>query len=212
MPKITRSDEEIEQIREQILDCALAILETDGFEGLSMNRIGSRMSMTAANLYNYYGSKNELLIAIHKKTFGMLHDKLMKDIATADDPREKAIKLMESFVDFGTNNVNIYDIMFNRPIPQHSDYIGTQYEEMSLNEFQHSLRTLVLAYSVVRDFLESRNKAGGRDPQYVTIKVMSELHGIISLYNSRILMQVVTNTQQFFDTIIEDTLATLERD
>ncbi|MCU0596507.1 MAG: TetR/AcrR family transcriptional regulator, partial [Desulfobacterota bacterium] len=63
MPKVTRSSEEIEEVKDQILDEALSILVMDGYDGLSMNRLGAGMNMTAANLYNYYGNKNELLIA-----------------------------------------------------------------------------------------------------------------------------------------------------
>ncbi len=212
MPKITRSEEEIEQVKEQILDNALSILESDGYEGLSMNRIGASMNMTAANLYNYYGSKNELLISIHKKTYGMLHEKLMRDVSEAAGPREQVIAMIRSFVDFGIKNVNIYDLMFNRPIPQHSDYIGTPYEELSLSEYQSSLKALVYAYSVVRNFVESRSQNAGRDPQYRTIKVLSELHGIISLHNSRVLMEMVTDEDRLFEMIIEDVMAGLEKD
>ena len=66
MPKITRSLEEVDAVRERILDCALKILVKNGYESLSMARLGSKMNMTAANIYNYYASKDELLIAVQK--------------------------------------------------------------------------------------------------------------------------------------------------
>jgi len=34
-----------------------------------MAKLGSKINMTAANIYNYYTNKDELLIAIHKKTY-----------------------------------------------------------------------------------------------------------------------------------------------
>lgn len=67
MPKVTRGIQQVDAVREQILDCAFKILVKNGSESLSLAKIGSKMKMTAANLYNYYANKDELLIAILEK-------------------------------------------------------------------------------------------------------------------------------------------------
>ena len=51
-----------------------------------MAKVGARMKMTAANLYNYYANKDELLIAIHKKAYGMLHDQLRAAVQRPKHP------------------------------------------------------------------------------------------------------------------------------
>ncbi|MBN1380543.1 MAG: TetR/AcrR family transcriptional regulator [Deltaproteobacteria bacterium] len=89
MPKMTRSTAEVDAVREQILNCAFDILAKHGYESLSMSKIGHKMKMTAANLYNYYGNKDELLIAIHKKAYGMLYDKMKTAVDAADTPEER---------------------------------------------------------------------------------------------------------------------------
>ena len=53
-------------------------------------------------------------------------------VSMADTPLDRYKNIAYAFVDFGTKNVNIYDIMFNRPIRQYSDYIGTPLEAQSL--------------------------------------------------------------------------------
>src|SRR5664280_1568791 len=116
MPKLTRSVGEIDAVRERILDCALKILVKNGYESLSMAKLGSKMNMTAANIYNYYANKDELLIAIHKKTYAMLYNKMLNAVETADTPLQRFWNMTNSFVEFGTSNINIYDVMFNRPI------------------------------------------------------------------------------------------------
>jgi len=131
MPKATRSPEEIDAVKEKILNCAFEILVKNGFERLSMARIGAKMKMTAANLYNYYSNKDELLIAIHKKAYAMLYNKISYAVERSDSPLEKISNMAYAFVDFGVKNANIYDVMFNRAIRQYSDYIGTPQEELS---------------------------------------------------------------------------------
>ena len=114
MPKITRSVEEVDAVRERILDCALKILVKNGYESLSMAKLGSKMNMTAANIYNYYTNKDELLIAIHKKTYAMFYNKIRSAVKKSDAPSQRFRNIVNAFVEFGTHNINIYDVMFNR--------------------------------------------------------------------------------------------------
>lgn len=209
MPKATRSVEEIAEVRERILDSALDILAKNGFENLSMGRLGSRMNMTAANLYNYFGNKDEVLIAIHKKTFEMLHNAIRTAVKKADTPLERIKALAHAYVEFGINNINIYDIMFNRPIRQYSDYIGTPQEAISFDEYNNSIKTLAYAVMVFRDYVETRPDLAGADPKLVTIRHLSALHGIISLHNSRILFEMDDNPAEMLRAVINDVIESL---
>jgi AcrR family transcriptional regulator len=193
-------------VREKILDCAFGILARHGYEGLSLSKIGKKMRMTAANLYNYYGNKDELLIAIHKKSFGMLYDSLQGAVREADSPRNKFKCLINTFVGFGIKNVHLYDIMFTRPIKQYTDYIGTPQEEMSRDEYMSSLRVLELAFNVFQDYCRVRPELRGADAKNMVIQGMVALHGIISLYNSGILATVAENPEEVVKSFVNDTI------
>jgi len=206
MPRMTRSVEEVDIVRNQILDCALKILVKNGYESLSMARLGSKMKMTAANIYNYYDSKDELFIAIHKKTYTMLYDKIRSAVEMADTPLERYKNMTYAFVEFGTGNINIYDIMFNRPIKQYSDYIGTPQEELSYDEYHSSMRALSFAVEVIRDYRETRSDLKPADPKFLAIQCISTLHGIISLHNSGVLYQIDDNPEITLKTIIDDAI------
>ena len=209
MPKATRSVEEIAEVRERILDSALDILAKNGYDNLSMGRLGSRMNMTAANLYNYYGNKDEVLIAIHKKTFEMLLKNMRMAVGKETTPLERIRALANAYVDFGINNVNIYDIMFNRPIRQYSDYIGTPQEALSFDEYNNSLKTLAYAVMVFRDYAETRPDLAKKDPKLLTIRHLSALHGIISLHNSRILFEMDDNPGAVLRSVIDNVIESL---
>ena len=209
MPKITRSLEEVDAVRERILDCALKILVKSGYESLSMAKLGSKMNMTAANIYNYYASKDELLIAIHKKTFAMLYNKMSNAVATADTPLQRFWSMTNAFVDFGTSNINIYDVMFNRPIKQYSDYIGTPLEELSTDEFRNSIKTLAFADKVIRDYIETRPDIKPDDAKFLTIQNISALHGIISLHNSGVLRQIADDQEAVLKNIVSNIMRSI---
>jgi AcrR family transcriptional regulator len=209
MPKITRSDEEVDAVRERILDCALKILVKNGYESLSMAKLGSKMNMTAANIYNYYASKDVLLIAIHKKTYAMLYNKIRNAVEMTDTPLQRFWNMTNAFVEFGTQNINIYDVMFNRPIKQYSDYIGTPLEELSSDEFHSSLRALSFAVKVIRDYIETRPDLNPADARFLTFQNISALHGIISLYNSRVLHQIIDDPEIVLKNIVNNIMRSI---
>lgn len=209
MPKMTRSVEEVDAVRERILDCALKILVKNGYESLSMARLGSRMNMTAANIYNYYAGKDALLIAIHKKTYAMLYNKIRDAVKKGNTPSQRFRNIVNAFVEFGTHNVNIYDVMFNRLIKQYSDYVGTPLEELSRDEFHNSLKTMAFAVKVTREYIETRPDLNPDDAEFLTIQIISALHGIISLHNSGILHQVVDDPEMVLKNIVNNTMRSI---
>jgi AcrR family transcriptional regulator len=206
MPKATRTSQEVDVVRDKILNCAIDILAKRGYESLSMSKIGHKMKMTAANLYNYYGSKDELLIAMHKKGFGMLYDKLLNAVNSATTPVDRFKKLTNAFVEFGISNIYLYDIMFNRPIRQYTDYIGTPLEEMSSDEHGSSMRTFYLAVEIIRDYLKTRPELRAADPKELAIQSISALHGIISLYNSGSLATFADDPENTMKTFVDNVI------
>jgi len=206
MSKITRSSSEVDAVREQILSRAFEILIKNGFENLSMSKIGSKMKMTAANLYNYYANKDELLIAIHKKAYAMLYKKIHSAVSKADTPLKRYKNMIYAFVEFGTNNVNLYDVMFNRPVRQHSDYIGTPQEALSSDEFRSSLKVLFLAVKITREYRETRPNLNKVETKLLTIQIISTIHGIISLHNSGMLFQIIDDPDVAFKKVIDNAI------
>ena len=209
MPKITRSLEEVDAVRERILDCALKILVKNGYESLSMAKLGSKMNMTAANIYNYYANKDELFIAIHKKTYAMLYNKIRNAVKNADTPLQRVRNIINAFVEFGISNINIYDVMFNRPVKQHSDYIGTPLEKKSSDEFRNSLKVLNFAVKSIRDYRKTRPNLKPVDPEFLAIQSISALHGVISLHNSGVLYQVVDEPEIVLKNIVNNIIRSI---
>ena len=207
MSKTTRSEQEIEDVKKRILDESLIILRDDGFENLSMYKLGKRTDMTAANIYNYYKNKDQLIIAIHKKTFELLYDTLVRAIDNETDSIEKLRKIISAFIDFGKSYPNYYDLMFNRRIPQLSDYIGTSEEELSRDEYSTSIRNLNLVMDVGKEIISSRPELKGMDAELNFIKIFGEFHGLLSLYNSGILKEIVKNPDRIIDRVADDLLA-----
>jgi AcrR family transcriptional regulator len=206
MPKVTRSDAQVNAVREKILDCAFDILAKNGYESLSMAGVGNKMKMTAANLYNYFTNKDELLIGIHKRAYAMLFDDMTRAVAAEIIPMARYEKMTHAFVAFATNNIHIYDIMFNRPVKQYSDYIGTPQEKLSYDEYHSSLKVKHLIVDVIDDYRKTLKNAESAGDKYLPLQWMSLLHGLISLKNSGVLKQIHKDPQAAMQSVIDNTL------
>ncbi|MBU3915433.1 TetR/AcrR family transcriptional regulator [bacterium] len=211
MPKATRSKQEVAKVREDILRCALTILEEDGFESCSMGKIGSRMKMTAANLYNYFSNKNQLFIGIHKNAFNRLYDQLSAAVKNEKTPLDMARGFFKAYIDFAIGNPALYDVMLNRPVLQHSDYLGTPEEKLSIDEFQSSMKCMILAIDVFTNLISSQPDFKETDIEFKIIETWGKFHGLISLYNSGTLKEISKEPKELFDRIIETTFNSYER-
>ena len=190
MPKATRNEEQIEQVRESIVQGALDLIVEEGYENLTMARLGARLKMTGANLYNYFQNRDALIIAIHKKIFVLLHEELSKATRGKSTPLKQVKSLVAAFVDFGIKNPNIYDIAFSRPRRHYSAFKGTPLEAKAYEEYLSSFEVLILANGIMEGFLKTKGLVDPVKTQFLVIKFLSELHGIISLYNSGLLPEI----------------------
>lgn len=50
--------------RDRVLNAALKIADAEGLDGLTMRKLGTALRVEAMSLYNYFGSKEELLAAM----------------------------------------------------------------------------------------------------------------------------------------------------
>ena len=201
MPKAARSQEDIDLIRERILNAALRIISEHGFKFFSMRKLAAKLGMSATTIYNYYSSKDELYLMILTKGFDMLYKDLLTIFKSYENPLDGLRKMVRAYVSFGIKNAHYYNIMFTSDAPKYRDYIGTDIEPVAYFEKQTALQLVdIAAKGIIR-------VSPGIDPddaRYCAIRLWSFLHGIIALSNSRVLKEVDEDPEEIIERIIED--------
>ncbi|HNY65423.1 MAG TPA: TetR/AcrR family transcriptional regulator [Deltaproteobacteria bacterium] len=202
--KVARSAHELEQVRKRILDEALSIIATQGFDALTVRRLAARSGMTAPNLYNYFANKDEIYLTLVITGFEKLHGELKGAYASSDDPVRRAHALMEAYVRFGIENSAYYDIMFTRATPKYNDYVGTPHERLSRIEYAISMEIVALAERAVAEVNGGEGRKGREGHTKDVVKVWCTLHGMVSLCNSHIVGYVAGDTQAVYHRILEE--------
>jgi AcrR family transcriptional regulator len=204
MPKVRRSQEDREIIRENILDEALALISEHGFAVFSMRKLASRLGMTATTIYHYYASKDELYLMILTKGFDMLYQHLEEMYETCDDPALRIRKMVRAYINFGIHKANYYNIMFTSDAPKYRDYIGTEIEPVAYFEKQTALKLADITSQALRDLDRDMGRFTPEEVRYLVIRLWSTLHGIIALYNSRVLQEVDENAAAVIEQVAND--------
>ncbi len=206
MPKAVRKREDIEAVKQVILDAALEIMINEGFAQLSMRKIASRVSMTAANIYNYFSNKDEIYLSIQTRGFRVLYARFQEIDDTSPDSVEKLKKLTRAYYDFGTQNPELYEIMFTRNTPKFTDYLGTKLEPAAIIEKQAALRVLDLTSGLIFRIMDEHSGHSKEEAHYRAIYHWTSLHGIVSLYNSRVLQETIDVTEETIEKLTADLL------
>ncbi len=208
MPKAPRPREEIEAIREEIIDTALSLIISDGFNNLSMRKIAARLGITATTIYNYVASKDELNLMIRMKGFEILYGKLAQSLASNSGLIPQLSAMIRAYSDFGITFPDYYDVMFSLATPKYTDYIGTDIEDTALLEKQTSIRCFTIFSQLLEGYIRENSLHIDKDyAGYMIMRMWSDLHGIISLYNSRVLYEVNEESRKILDRRIEDVIA-----
>lgn len=197
MPKTPMTKEEIENTRERILDTALNIIIDEGFNNLSVRKIASRLGVTATTIYNYYTNKDEINLMIRIRGFEKLYDLLTKRSDSLKKIEDKFGGMVRAYIEFGLTYPSYYDIMFNLHTPKYLDYVGTEIEPLAYTEKQNALKCLSLFIEPISSYITMQGKNKDRFVLYHVTKFWSDLHGLVTLTNSRLFHEVLDDVDAF---------------
>lgn len=203
MPKAARTQDEVQKIRDHILDEAILLITEKGFNNLSMRAIASRVGMTAANIYNYYKNKDELYLDIQTRGFAQLHECLRQAIDENPDPVRGIPAVMRAYLSFGISCPSLYEIMFILNTPKYADYQHTSLEPAAYIEKETALQAARLLVDAIKGIPAEQSLVLPEDAFSRMTQAWTALHGIVSLYNSRVLQEVADDTAAFIEQCVK---------
>lgn len=196
--------EEVEHTREKILDTALEIIIQEGFNNLSVRKIASRIGVTATTIYNYYKNKDELNLRIRMRGFEKLHGLLIQGSPDTDDLVNRYKGMSRAYVSFGRMYPGYYDLMFSLHTPKYLDYVGTDMESAAYLEKEKALKCIALFLNPFSNYIPGKGKKKDRFVLYQIVKFWSDLHGLVTLCNSRLFHEVLDDVDLFVETRMND--------
>ena len=116
---VINDDVSTREIRRQrthqaILDAARQIIARKGIDGLSMRAIAKQIDYSPAGLYEYFGSKEEIVSAVCEQGHARLTQTMRRvDLGLPVDDYLQAIGV--AYIEFAQRNPDHFMLMFNNP-------------------------------------------------------------------------------------------------
>ena len=113
----TRSARPRVPLRDQIRDTARDLFAREGYESVSMRRIGTQIGCSPMAIYRHYENKEELLLSICEETFNSMIQLLDETRLQTGPALERLRRSLRTIVEFHLSHPNHYKVTFMTVMP-----------------------------------------------------------------------------------------------
>jgi AcrR family transcriptional regulator len=147
------------------------LIDKKGIEEISMRAVGKAANLSRCAIYRHFENKESLLAAIVIENFNILKQEFSKLEENASDPRKLLFNLSMAYYNFGINNPDHYQLMFN-----------TKWDETKYPDLRQAA---VGIFSKVASFVSNALSPKYRDQKTIQMKtaiLYAFIHGIVELH------------------------------
>jgi AcrR family transcriptional regulator len=165
-----RKEREREEMKQLIMTAALKMFLEEGYAKTSIRNIADAIEYSPGTIYLYYKDKDELLFEVQRHAYNKLLQ-VFKAKADSEHPFERLSQICKTYIAFGLENPELYDLMFIIRAPMNAD--ESQHKSNGEDSFIYLVDTLVAC--IEQELIVFK------DPQLAALQVWSMAHGLVSL-------------------------------
>ena len=161
-------------LRAALIRSAREILESEGYEALTLRAAARRAGVSQAAPYNHFADKAALLAAIAALGFKEFAAAMRHEMSAAEDPQARLSATGMAYVAFATSNPGLFKLMFGSSVHQTSG-------DADLDAARTS------AYEVLRGAVHSVQQSNPRDAandELESLRSWAFVHGLATMINA----------------------------
>jgi len=164
-----RRAREREEVRLALIESARAVLNAEGYEGLTIRRVAERAEYGLGTVYSYFADKDDLLYALVRDDFHRLTERL-RAVRETHTGVAAVREMLLSYVRMGLEQPRSYEIMFMRRPKLASRNVEDEHEDHAYTVFRRCIVACIEAGTLRRD-----------DPDVLAQMLWASVHGLVSL-------------------------------
>lgn len=106
------SDQARDAKRAEIKSIALRLFLEEGFESVSMRRLGKEVGMTPMALYRYFPSKLDILSDLWGYIIGLAFKEVINSSSQPQNPKDRLRRICITYVEYWQENPDHYHLVF----------------------------------------------------------------------------------------------------
>lgn len=119
------------EMRSRILQAAAGSIASLGFHGMSMRDLARAAGTSLANLYNYFGSKEDILFALQSEAFATLTASAEAQLAAVSDPPSRLYVFISHHVRYVAEHPDVMHVLVHEAasLPQQQRRVIRRWKE-----------------------------------------------------------------------------------
>jgi AcrR family transcriptional regulator len=172
MPRAKRTEQEIRAMRERILDAALALLQQEGPEGVSIRKIADRIGVSHMLLYSYFENRAAIIQALRDRGFEQIEAFCTTSLRRAEsgDALDAVRALLGRFIRLSHEHPMLFQLAWRR--------------EKSLRVDPQNVARVLEHLSRLIQLCMERRQCIERDPALAAVVAFSMVNGTLALYHN----------------------------
>lgn len=171
MPSRDRQPYHHGDLRQALVDAALALLREGGVSALTLRAAARKAGVSQAAPYRHFADHADLLAAVAASGFARMREVMIQSARSAGSPREGLRGLARAYVRFGVTHPAEYRIMFGSDTAGRGRFPELEMESTSV-------------YQMLVDGIFGLQQLGlvrPGDPMATALTAWSTMHGLVTL-------------------------------
>ncbi len=172
MPRPKKTDEEIQAMRERILDAAFTLLQQEGIEGVSIRKIADRIGVSHMSLYTYFDNRAAIVESLRERAYARMeafYTESLRRAETGDVPAQIRASL-ERFVQLAHDHPKLYQLAWRRSPGDTSWRVDSENLTRILDHHARLIERCI-----------ERRQCAARDPALAAVMAFSIVNGTLVL-------------------------------
>ncbi|MBN1248766.1 MAG: TetR/AcrR family transcriptional regulator [Anaerolineae bacterium] len=172
MPRAKRTEQEIEEMRERILDAALDLLRQEGLDRVSIRNIADRVGVSHMLLYSYFENRAAMIQSLRERGFGQMEAFFAESLrrAETDDALVQLRASLGRFIQLSHDYPKLYQLAWRS---------ATSWQVDSEN-----LTAMLDHISRLIELCIERGQCIERDPALAAVMVFGIVNGTLMVHRS----------------------------
>lgn len=165
-----RRAREREEVRGALIEAARAVLNADGYDGLTIRRVAERAEYGLGTVYSYFSDKDDLLYTLVQDDFTRLTEQL-RAIRETHRGAAAVREILLSYARMGLAQPRSYEIMFMLRPKLANRSVEDDGQEHAYGVFRRCIAECITS-----------GEFRPADPDVLTQMLWASVHGLVSLH------------------------------
>lgn len=202
MPPREKTPAERSAEKARILAAALDILAADGYEGLTMRRLGQKIGASATKIYLYFVNKDEVYLSVVIEGYRQLCAALRQAMDGVPGGEERFDIFLRTYLQFAWDHPTFYEVMAFKQIPMQADYAGTPMEAVARRKCEAGMEVFTMTREVMEGYLREKGYSFPLSGDLAAFSIIVFLNGLLNTYYNKLAQTVFSDLDQLLQDCI----------